>query len=85
MGGSIKIVNATSSPVQVFVSTYNGGSGDWYTIHPISSDIWYRGEGAGGGWELVAFRNDNDTTRIGKYVKVNSTVIFVGFDNLVVT
>ncbi|EPS37183.1 hypothetical protein H072_9159 [Dactylellina haptotyla CBS 200.50] len=69
---------------EVFVSKYNGGEDTWFTLQPGGSDLWNRKEGAGGGWEIVAFRDGFDTTRVGRYVKVNTSIIFRSFEEVVV-
>ncbi|KAK6510158.1 hypothetical protein TWF481_004872 [Arthrobotrys musiformis] len=84
MVGFIRIANETSSPIHVFVSKYNGGSDDWFTLQPGGSDIWNRKEGSGGGWELVAFRDGDDTQRVGRYVKVNSSIIFRSWEEVAI-
>ncbi|KAK6517459.1 hypothetical protein TWF281_004115 [Arthrobotrys megalospora] len=82
--GIIRVINESSTPVELFVSKYNGGDDNWFTLQPGGGDTWTRKEGTGGGWEVVAFRDGFDTTRTGRYVKVNSSVIFRGFDEVVV-
>ncbi|KAH9855363.1 hypothetical protein C2E23DRAFT_619483 [Lenzites betulinus] len=75
MTGSIIVINNTSSPITLFVSKYSRPSANdnWFTLAPGARDSWARD-----GWELVAFKNGNDTDRGGVYVKVNSTVTFNG-------
>ncbi|KAK6351900.1 hypothetical protein TWF718_005044 [Orbilia javanica] len=85
MVGYIRVTNEFDTPVQVFVSKYNGGSDDWFTLQPGGSDIWNRKEGNGGGWEVVVFKDGFDSTRVGRYVKVNCNVIFRSFDDVLVT
>ncbi|KAK6544805.1 hypothetical protein TWF694_001487 [Orbilia ellipsospora] len=82
--GVIRIVNETSTPVEVFVSKYNGGDDHWFNLPAGGSDTWTREEGAGGGWEVAAFRDGFDTNRVGRYVRVNSKVVFKGFDEVLV-
>ena len=80
--GSIIIINNSSSTCHVFVSKYtqSDGSDDWYTVGPGQRDSWTRNAG----WELVAFRSEDNSDRSGVYVRVNSTVQFNGLHNLVV-
>ena len=79
--GSIIVVNASSQTISCFVSKYsNSGADDnWFTLSPGQRDSWGRN-----GWELVAFKNANDSKRAGVYVRANSTVTFHSFDNIVV-
>ncbi|KAK6499368.1 hypothetical protein TWF506_003996 [Arthrobotrys conoides] len=78
MTAFIRISNNSSFAVRVFVSKYNGGNDDWFTLQPGASDNWSRK----GGWELVAFRDGDDTTREGRYVQVNTSIIFKGFGDI---
>ncbi|KAI0366848.1 hypothetical protein BV20DRAFT_1001746 [Pilatotrama ljubarskyi] len=77
--GSIIVVNDTNGPMYVFVSSYSNPTGhsDWYNIGPGKRDSWSRD-----GWELVAFKNEDDTKRAGVYVPVNSTVTYRGLDDI---
>ncbi|KAI0763086.1 hypothetical protein BD413DRAFT_484570 [Trametes elegans] len=77
--GSIIVVNASSSPLHVFVSKYNGGNDDWFTVQPNARDSWSR---KSGGWEVVAFKNSDDTDRAGRYVRVDSTVTYRSLSNI---
>ncbi|KAJ8092625.1 hypothetical protein PM082_006950 [Marasmius tenuissimus] len=66
--------------IQAFVSNYCGqGSDSWYSVKPGQRDSWGRKDGW---WEIVAFKDDNDTQRAGVYCKCNSTVIFYSFDDI---
>ncbi|CDO70369.1 hypothetical protein BN946_scf184999.g9 [Trametes cinnabarina] len=77
--GSIIVNNATGSTITVFVSKYSNSGGDdsWFNVPANSRESWSRN-----GWELVAFKNSNDTTRAGVYVPVESTVTFHSFSNI---
>ncbi|TFK94871.1 hypothetical protein K466DRAFT_593169 [Polyporus arcularius HHB13444] len=79
--GAIIVVNSSSSPVQVFVSKYSNsnGSDEWFTIAPGKRDSWARN-----GWELVAFKTGNDTNRAGKYVPVDTEVVFTDLAHITV-
>ncbi|KAI0631126.1 hypothetical protein C8Q77DRAFT_1159828 [Trametes polyzona] len=79
MAGSIIVVNASSSPCQVFVSKYSGGNDNWFTLAPGQSDSWARD-----GWELVAFKSGdaNYNDRAGVYVRANSTITYRGLHNI---
>ncbi|KAI0674547.1 hypothetical protein C8Q78DRAFT_1015462 [Trametes maxima] len=70
---SIIVSNKSSSPITVFVSKYTNprGSDRWYTLAAGAHDSWERN-----GWELVAFKNSNDSHRTGVYVYTNQAVIF---------
>ncbi|KAI0324311.1 hypothetical protein GY45DRAFT_1263066 [Cubamyces sp. BRFM 1775] len=63
--GSIIVINSSSSDIFVFVSKHSNSSGfdDWSKLAPGERDAWSRNE-----WELVAFRNADDTARAGVYV-----------------
>ncbi|KAI8969778.1 hypothetical protein BD414DRAFT_502618 [Trametes punicea] len=80
--GSIIVSNASSSPITVFVSKYSNSSGDdsWFTVPANTRESWDRN-----GWELVAFKNANDTDRAGVYVRVESTVTFHSLSNITVS
>ncbi|KAI8976696.1 hypothetical protein BD414DRAFT_496269 [Trametes punicea] len=81
--GSIIVHNATSVPISAFVSKYTNeskGSDDWFTVAAHSRESWERD-----GWELVAFKNDDDTDRAGVYVRVDSTVTFYSLQDIVVS
>ncbi|KAJ3007967.1 hypothetical protein NUW54_g3337 [Trametes sanguinea] len=71
--GSIIVINNSGSTISVFVSKYSNGDGSdaWYTLQPGARDSWSRKW-----WELVAFKNANDTNRAGVYVPADSTVTF---------
>ncbi|KAI0631130.1 hypothetical protein C8Q77DRAFT_1159831 [Trametes polyzona] len=81
MTGSIIVVNNSGSPCHLFVSKYSRPSAhdDWYTLESGQRESWARD-----GWELVAFKNDDDTLRKGVYVRVNSTVTFHNIGNVTV-
>ena len=81
MAGGINIRNVSSGNCHVFVSKYSNaqGSDDWYQLGPGQSDTWSRS-----GWELVAFKNDGDTNRAGRYVLADTTVTFDGLGNITV-
>ncbi|KAI0676446.1 hypothetical protein C8Q78DRAFT_1073251 [Trametes maxima] len=73
---NIIVINNSSSAISVFVSKYSNSNGDdsWFTISPGARDSWNRA-----GWELVAFKNANDTNRAGVYVPTNAVVTFHDF------
>ena len=79
--GAIIVVNNSSAAIHVFVSKYSNsnGSDEWYTIAAGKRDSWARS-----GWELVAFKNANDTDRAGTYVPVNSEVVFTDLAHVTV-
>ncbi|KAF3280559.1 hypothetical protein TWF970_002773 [Orbilia oligospora] len=78
MTGFIRVSNNSSFAVRVFVSKYNGGNDDWFTLQPGGSDNWSRK----GGWEVVVFRDGDDTNRVGRYVRANTSLVFNGFDSV---
>ncbi|KAI8969780.1 hypothetical protein BD414DRAFT_255671 [Trametes punicea] len=80
--GSIIVANATSSTITVFVSKYSNSNGDdsWFNVPANTRESWDRN-----GWELVAFKNTNDTDRAGVYVRVESTVTFHSLSNITVS
>ncbi|KAI0666530.1 hypothetical protein C8Q78DRAFT_983646 [Trametes maxima] len=73
MVSGIIVVNKSSAPISVFVSKYSNSKGDdaWFTLGPGASDTWGRS-----GWELVAFKNHDDSDRAGVYVHANHAVTF---------
>ena len=73
--GGITVVNHSPNPIFAFVSKYSNNSGkdDWFPLAPGESDKWDRN-----GWELVAFRDRDNTFRRGVYVRVDSTVNYYG-------
>ena len=77
--GTFTIVNNTSSAISVFVSKYTNskGSDDWYSVPAGQAETWDRN-----GWELVAFKNANDSGRAGVYIHTNKTVTFNSLDNI---
>ena len=79
--GAIIVVNNSSAAIHVFVSKYtnSNGSDEWYTIAAGQRDTWSRS-----GWELVAFKNANDTDRAGKYVPANTEVVFTDLAHITV-
>ena len=79
--GAIIVVNNSSAAIHVLVSKYSNsnGSDEWYTIAAGKRDSWARS-----GWELVAFKNANDTDRAGRYVPVNSEVVFTDLAHITV-
>lgn len=74
----IIVHNNSSCEVELFVSKYNGGSDEWYTVKSGARDEWKRNTG----WELVAFRIGN--RRAGVYVAMDSLVTFNSLNNIVV-
>lgn len=78
----IIVINDSGSPVMVLVSKINDGKGssDWYTLAKESRDQWSRP-----GWEVVAFKNEDDSNRVGVYVKPGSIVTFKGFKEDIVS
>ncbi|KAI0807571.1 hypothetical protein C8Q74DRAFT_1228083 [Fomes fomentarius] len=77
--GSIIVINASNEDISSFVSKYSDGDDNWFKVTAGGRDSWSRK-----GWELVAFKNANDTKRAGVYVPVNSTVTFHSFTNIAV-
>ncbi|KAI0631119.1 hypothetical protein C8Q77DRAFT_1159820 [Trametes polyzona] len=73
MTGSIIVINESANPCHVFVSKFSviTGNDGWFTLAPGQRTSWGRN-----GWELVAFKNRQDTDRAGVYVAANSTVVF---------
>ncbi|KAH9855359.1 hypothetical protein C2E23DRAFT_815495 [Lenzites betulinus] len=80
--GGILVVNASSKPVQVFVSKYTNkdGTDAWYPLAPGGRDTWVRS-----GYEVVGFKIDSDADQGGVYVKVNSQVTFHSLTNITVS
>ncbi|KAI0646539.1 hypothetical protein C8Q79DRAFT_1010151 [Trametes meyenii] len=76
---SITVYNKTSAPITVFVSKYTNvrGSDRWYTLPAGKNDSWERF-----GWEVVAFKNSNDSNRAGVYVHADQEVHFYGMDHV---
>jgi hypothetical protein len=86
MGISIRVANKSGSPIDIFVSKYNGGNDDWFQIANGDSDTWTRD----GGWELVAFRKpgtDSSAQRAGKYINIKRTPLieFYSFGDIRLT
>lgn len=79
MAGSIIVHNKSSGACHVFVSKYSNSSGsdDWYILQPGQRDSWSRN-----GWEVVAFKNGDDSFRAGLYVKKDTTVVFNGMNSI---
>ncbi|KAI0807573.1 hypothetical protein C8Q74DRAFT_1228096 [Fomes fomentarius] len=79
--GSIIVINASNEEISSFISKYSNSNGDdnWFKVAAGGRDSWGRGS-----WELVAFKNANNTYRAGVYVPVNSTVTFHSFTNIAV-
>ncbi|KAI0707681.1 hypothetical protein C8Q76DRAFT_745900 [Earliella scabrosa] len=77
--GSMIIINKSSSPVSAFVSKWTDGNGDesWFTVPAGGRDSWSRK-----GWECVGFKNNGDSKRDGKYVPINSVVVFHDFGKI---
>ena len=77
--GAIIVVNNSSAAIHVFVSKYtnSNGSDEWYTIAAGKRDTWSRS-----GWELVAFKNEDDSMRAGVYIPINKKVVFYSFNNI---
>ncbi|KAI8993816.1 hypothetical protein BD414DRAFT_456951 [Trametes punicea] len=82
MPGSIIVHNAAPVPISVFVSKYTNSKGSdiWFTVPADTRESWERD-----GWELVAFKNTDDTHRAGVYVRVDSTVTFYTFKDITVS
>ncbi|TFK48508.1 hypothetical protein OE88DRAFT_1664362 [Heliocybe sulcata] len=82
--GYIYIRNQSGDTTYAFVTKLSGdGNDNWFTV-PASFDensLWKR---ASSGWELIAFKDDDDR-RVGFYVevkKVTTYVTFHSFDNV---
>ena len=80
--GSIIVINNSTEACHVFVSKYSNksASDDWFQVPPGQRESWQRN-----GWELVAFKNDGDTNRAGRYVRADTTVTFDGLGNITVS
>jgi len=83
--GAFIVVNKSNQTVNVFVSKFNRKSGDdsWFPVATGEKESW----GAEGGknvWEVVAFQNPShkETVRSGRYVQVDSTIVFHSFENI---
>jgi len=82
--GAFIVVNKSNQAVNVFVSKFNrSGDDDWFKLEAGAKDSW----GADGGknvWEVVAFQDpsNKETVRSGRYVRVDSTIVFHSFDNI---
>ena len=74
--GCIIVYNSSCKPICVFVSTYtrSGGDESWFTLAPGARESWRRNKG----WELVAFKDEKDTQRVGVYARVDDLVTFTG-------
>lgn len=77
--GTIIVANESGSAVEVFVSSTSGGSDAWYSVATGTSETWSRTS-----WEVVVFKNADDTDRAGVYVRVDSTVVFKSLDDITV-
>ncbi|KAI0323946.1 hypothetical protein GY45DRAFT_1332089 [Cubamyces sp. BRFM 1775] len=79
--GPIIVVNNSTGSVHAFVSIYNtpNGNGSWQLIPSGVAYSWSRND-----WEVVAFKNADDTKRAGVYVQVDTTVIYNSLSNLIV-
>ncbi|KAK7437591.1 hypothetical protein VKT23_018489 [Stygiomarasmius scandens] len=79
MTGSIIVHNESKQDIQVFVSKYSNsnGSDEWFVVKAGASDSWSRNN-----WEVVAFKNNNDTERAGVYVRTNMKITFVSFGDI---
>ncbi|KAL0565981.1 hypothetical protein V5O48_016034 [Marasmius crinis-equi] len=79
MAGSIIVRNMSNQDINVFVSKYSNKSGDdnWFALKAGASDSWDRS-----GWELVAFKNGNDSQRAGVYIQANKSVTFRSFQDI---
>ena len=80
----ITVINNTPEHISTFVtkSTADNGTDTWCQLAPSGGhDRWARGDG----WELVAFKNADDTTHAGVYVPVNFIVTFKSLENITVT
>ena len=75
--GSFIVVNNSGNDVHAFVSNWTNSDGDesWFRLAAGSRDSWDRN-----GWECVGFKSVGDTHRAGKYIPVDRTVTFHGFD-----
>jgi len=83
--GAFIVANKSNQAVNVFVSKFNRKSGDdnWFKLEAGAKESW----GAEGGknvWEVVAFQDPShkETVRSGRYVQVDSTIVFHSFDNI---
>jgi hypothetical protein len=77
---SIIVVNNSTSAINCFVSKYSNSKGDdsWFSIPPTGGRLsWTRS-----GWELVAFKNSNDTQRGGIYIPASAIVTFRSFGDI---
>ena len=77
---SIIVQNLSPNDIYCFVSKYS---------HEEADDSWFKLAANGGtsswsrsSWELVAFKNLNDSTRAGVYIQTNKKVIFSDFNNI---
>ncbi|KDQ10041.1 hypothetical protein BOTBODRAFT_36661 [Botryobasidium botryosum FD-172 SS1] len=78
MSGGIVVINSSTAPVFCYVAREHqppGGDGGWYKLGPGVYDRWDR---PGGKWEVVGFRNGDDTVRGAAFARAGSTVTFNG-------
>jgi len=76
------VENNSGFTVEVFVSKIGSDKGedDWFKVNAGHNDSWGRGW-----WQVVVFRNvGDDAVRRGRYVRPESTIVFNGFDDIVV-
>jgi len=79
MTGSIIVHNKSKQDIHVFVSKYSNsnGSDEWFVVKAGASDSWSRNN-----WEVVAFKNNDDTERAGVYVQTNVKITFGSFGDI---
>ncbi|KIK64830.1 hypothetical protein GYMLUDRAFT_83197 [Collybiopsis luxurians FD-317 M1] len=77
----IWVRSLAQEPIQVLVSAFDTGFGDtdWFTLpdnyDDLATSLWLRT-----GWELIAFRDQNDlNSRIGFYSDFTANETFVTF------
>ncbi|KAI0707680.1 hypothetical protein C8Q76DRAFT_859932 [Earliella scabrosa] len=78
--GSIIIRNESSREIKVFVTKWTNKEGDegWWPIAPGQRDSWLRN-----GWECVGIKDSvYDNKRDGRYVAVNTVVVFKDFGDI---
>ena len=77
--GTITVYNGSNAAISVFVSKYSNPDGydHWYSVAPGEVENWGRD-----GWELVAFKNKDDSDRAGVYIRTNRTVTFKALDDI---
>lgn len=78
------IRNVSGQDISCFISKYTGGDDNWFRLSSSFSD----GRWGHSGWEVVVFKNADDSQRRGLYLNNRGKTVYItfrSFENIEIT